>query len=371
MRNRARLRTGFTLVELLVVIAIIGTLVGLLLPAVQAAREASRGMSCRNNLNQLKTGIALYETTHNQLPGYINTKGIDGTAFQVRASWVAILLPYLEQTALSESWSRGRVGFEAGTIDQNSASYLDLLVCPSDPQPSTDQPFLSYVANAGCLQRSQGSCVAGFTPRDDSPFQQVGENPGNGLFYDRSRYVAGPDDQTGPPDFNGLNGRSVITLSTDYVQSKGDGTTSTLLLAENTRAVHWAFLEEYEYYETSEATTDEKYHFGFLWEQPDLVALAISTDQFPERMMRINGNKHESTEEPTRIGDLEPTDGFPASEHPGGVNVAFLGGAVRFLTDDIDLLVYAQLATSNRKQTDLQRGGVYERDLPPPSDGAY
>ena len=63
---------GFTLVELLVVIAIIGTLVALLLPAVQSARETARGNTCRNNLKQLMTALTLMDTTQKKLPGYIN-----------------------------------------------------------------------------------------------------------------------------------------------------------------------------------------------------------------------------------------------------------------------------------------------------------
>ena len=65
-------KSAFTLVELLVVIAIIGTLVGLLLPAVQAAREAARANTCRNNLKQLSTALTIRETSLGELPGYIN-----------------------------------------------------------------------------------------------------------------------------------------------------------------------------------------------------------------------------------------------------------------------------------------------------------
>ena len=77
-------RRGFTLVELLVVIAIIGTLVALLLPAVQSARETARGNTCRNNMKQLMTALANMDSTLKKLPGYSNevfnpngTKGLE------------------------------------------------------------------------------------------------------------------------------------------------------------------------------------------------------------------------------------------------------------------------------------------------------
>jgi len=83
---------GFTLVELLVVIAIVGTLVALLLPAVQKAREAARRMSCQNNLKQIALALHNHESALQYLP---NSKQAGST--MANRSWVPDLFPYLEQ----------------------------------------------------------------------------------------------------------------------------------------------------------------------------------------------------------------------------------------------------------------------------------
>src|SRR6187399_1015822 len=94
---------GFTLVELLVVIAIIGTLVALLLPAVQMAREAARASQCKNQLKQVGLATHQYHDAMGRLPpGWIanQPEGVPGWG------WASALLPYLEQTALESSIQR-------------------------------------------------------------------------------------------------------------------------------------------------------------------------------------------------------------------------------------------------------------------------
>mgnify|MGYP001138020239 CR=1 FL=1 len=93
---------GFTLVELLVVIAIIGILVALLLPAIQAAREAARRTECSNNLKQWALAMQVYHDIHKSLP--------IGMARTPRHTWVVSLWPHLEQTGLTESYDP-KVGF--------------------------------------------------------------------------------------------------------------------------------------------------------------------------------------------------------------------------------------------------------------------
>jgi prepilin-type N-terminal cleavage/methylation domain-containing protein len=99
--------SGFTLVELLVVIAIIGILVGLLLPAVQMAREAARRTACMNNLKQLALANANFEATKKKYPPlqeYLAHTGHGANASAKTANWVVSLLPYVEQTALRDLW---------------------------------------------------------------------------------------------------------------------------------------------------------------------------------------------------------------------------------------------------------------------------
>src|SRR5215211_6803307 len=87
-------KSAFTLVELLVVIAIIGVLVALLLPAVQAAREAARRMQCTNHLRQLSLSLQNFHDINSTFPKHLSPNGVTGV------SWLCLVLPYLEQKSL-------------------------------------------------------------------------------------------------------------------------------------------------------------------------------------------------------------------------------------------------------------------------------
>ena len=356
-------RRAFTLVELLVVIAIIGTLVALLLPAVQSAREAARNNTCKNALKQLQTALANRESTLKEFPGYMNNLGIKSTTDQIRASWIITTFPYIDQNNLWSRWSQPKGGGSAqatiANLLQDGIGELEILICPSDPPAIPGEPSLSYVANAGWIQRTNDPYTASLSPQNQ-------ENPANGVFFDRSRVdpsIAGT--LLGPPNL--FDNQPAPTITMAYISQKGDGATATMMLSENIHAVHWTYTETDDYL-SGNGARDEKYHFGFCWEQP---TSAVSTDPtIPNRL--INGDLNEDSY--VSVREILPVHGFPSSLHPGGVNVAFVGGSVTFVNDQVEPLVYAQLMTSNSSRSDLlkaQDGDIGEKNLPPPGENDY
>ena len=124
-----RFRSAFTLVELLVVIAVIGILVGLLLPAVQSAREAARRMSCQNNLHQVGIAMHNYHGIYNQLPaGWIAD---DDDHHEPGWGWAAAILPQMEQNTIYDAINFG-VPVEEGTHSVIRETTIDAYQCPSD-----------------------------------------------------------------------------------------------------------------------------------------------------------------------------------------------------------------------------------------------
>ena len=356
MKNSTK--SAFTLVELLVVIAIIGTLIGLLLPAVQSSREASRALTCSVNLTQIQVGLQLYEESNDEYPGYVEALGYDEDSSK-GVSWPVMILPFIEQSALWDSWNNA-----SNTAGRRAR--VAVLLCPSNPPDTENSPSLSYVVNAGNIENEP----------EDMCDQRM-EQSGNGVFFDRWRFPHHGNNSPNVDQRDGGEGcclcpttsqscecadpRIMMTLA--HVQT-GDGATSTMMVSESLRTVGWA--------DGKPDRPDRKWHFGFCWAQPDEV-LEGMREKDDRRLARINGRT-----EPSRyntIDEMGPHDAFLSSHHPGIVNVAFVAGNVKPVSEKISPLVYAQLMTSNRKTSELVKytkdGTVSDDELAQPSDDQY
>ncbi|NLF08376.1 MAG: DUF1559 domain-containing protein [Pirellulaceae bacterium] len=206
--NRKRIRSrsaAFTLVELLVVITIIGMLVGLLLPAVQSAREAGRRAQCMNNQKNIALAMMNFEAAKGHFPGYLNGLTIGyGTPEDVGGgviktpvssapvSWVVTLLPYLDRRDVHDQYKNVLAGGGGPAMTEFAEMSLSILLCPSDP-PEGPGPHLSYVVNRG------------INGRDNSPAL--------GVCFDLSR-------------------AGTSKVSVDFISAR-DGTSTTLLLTES------------------------------------------------------------------------------------------------------------------------------------------
>jgi prepilin-type N-terminal cleavage/methylation domain-containing protein/prepilin-type processing-associated H-X9-DG protein len=368
-----RSRHAFTLVELLVVIAIIGTLVALLLPAVQAARETARNNTCKNNMKQLSLALASYDTTQRKLPGYVNElfnpngpksgtppKPTEGR----RASWIVMTFPQIEQVALWDAWSS-----KFGAANPAPAPGIEMLICPSDVPESPNQPWNNYVMNCGLALT------------DESIIADARDNAADGIGIDANKNT-----NFGPAD--GAENEPPQEMSIAQV---ADGTSKTLMLSENMHVWYWSFgavldtaTQTYSQLDgPTNQILDEKHLFGFVFKNP----VGGSNPQ-PSAIERINGDRYfEQGTPPTAMqSSTGPTDfanstnyeryGWPNSAHSGGVNVAFCDGHLTFVADSIDPVIYAQLMTSNRNRSRLidytkPAPGLPERKMQPPPDSAY
>jgi prepilin-type N-terminal cleavage/methylation domain-containing protein len=170
MKRKQRL--GFTLIELLVVIAIIAVLIALLLPAVQQAREAARRSQCKNNLKQIGIALHNYEESYKKLPPaavWQGNNGLGGTAPEDGrhagwgATWVTMLLPNLDQTAVYELYDSKQVArsaANAGTQATALQQKLPFISCPSHPGIDTllSQDFNPTIsATAGVAKGTYGA----------------------------------------------------------------------------------------------------------------------------------------------------------------------------------------------------------------------
>ncbi|MDO4584988.1 MAG: DUF1559 domain-containing protein [Planctomycetia bacterium] len=204
-------RWGFTLVELLVVIAIIGMLVGLLLPAVQQAREAARRMSCANNLRQLTLGMLNYESANNGFPiGAYTWEGDDMSArtdrWRADHSWYSQIGPYIEQMAWYTQINL-EISMSHSSNDNARRHKMNIFACPSDMglvenewnSKNYARVRSNYLVNWGNTDYSQkdkresGETVkfggAPFQPRVKTPLSRIRDGLSNTMILSEVKVI--------------------------------------------------------------------------------------------------------------------------------------------------------------------------------------
>jgi hypothetical protein len=287
-------------VELLVVIAIIGILVALLLPAVQAAREASRRSQCSNNLKQWSVAMHNFHDTYKRLP--------IGARNNPRQTWVMHLWPFIEQMALSGQNDTSIAfyvppGTIGGTMQGLCGQRVAAYYCPSDDGSNLDASGETY-------PRCRGNYVVNW----------------GAVKYD----TAPPAEGRAP--FAHLNGNRSTPEITKLASIK-DGTSNTLLMAE---------------YLMAKSRNDNDWRgdihnddgvFKFMTittpntTAPDVVNWAI-IDPDVKMPVTTAGQQYNAAR----------------SRHPGGVHVALCDASVRFVTDTIDLATWQALGTRDGRE---------------------
>jgi prepilin-type N-terminal cleavage/methylation domain-containing protein/prepilin-type processing-associated H-X9-DG protein len=306
---------GFTLVELLVVIAIIGVLVALLLPAVQAAREAARRMKCQNNLKQIALGLQNYEGTFQKLPHGTNTPCCNPRG----DNWAIMIFPFIELKTLYDSMDHN--GFMHANTPVNVAAAqnhkLPGWICPSDPDAT--KPIMPHLpgesvspAHSLWYPGSMGPTHMGPNSDAGCVFCPVGPAPSENSYCCQGHRF-GTDAGLGFPagSFAGMFGRSERAIRFSEVT---DGLSNTFLIGE----------------------TIPKH----------CTRMGLFVHNFPLSSQIIPVNTMESAAAGTATANQNcwRTCGYK-SFHPGGAGFAMGDGSVRFAPITIDFRIYCHLGT--------------------------
>lgn len=292
----SRWRSAFTLVELLVVIAIIGVLVALLLPAVQAAREAARRTECSSKLKQLALAMHNYHDINRSLPiGYIGDVTGDG--------WVKGLLPFIEQGALADTWQEN-LNYASGTnLTVVCRTRLSAMTCPSDTEAQwfNDIPQYNYAVNLGNTSTLRVSPLNGVT-FGKAPFHNENDAAGKCITY--------------------------------ALRDVTDGTSNTLMLMEIRQGMKSQDLRGLTWWGKASGVTA---HFSPNTTSPDALESVFCPDPQAAGMpcQPFASISHASN----------PLIFSSRSRHPGGVQVALCDGSTRFVSETINITTWRNLST--------------------------
>lgn len=357
--NDQHSREGFTLIELLVVIAIIAILVAILLPAVQQAREAARRAQCKNNLKQMGIALNSYHETHRGFPAGFYSQAVSTPAQATAAgadpvfwnagpgwAWSAMLLPYLDQGNITSGLTPDAPVWAAEHADL-VASNLNVFLCPSssgDTGPilvkdEFDNPLTiggrqirlgrsHYIASHGQESCWGEECGSAGTAGD-----------GNVVFTD---IYAGA---TSPVTING-NARAVADgpfYRNSYTRFRDivDGPSNTIFVGEHSSRLSdktWAGVVPGAFVHPRFTSPENG---------PDAAAVLVLGHAGPSGgELDITGNPiiHPINFPTFHVGQMY-------SEHPGGGHVLFGDGSVRFLSENIDLIVFAELSSIAEGET--------------------
>ena len=285
---------GFTLVELLVVIAIIGILVTMLLPAVQAAREAARRAQCTNNFKQVALGLINYQSAIGRFPpGQLDLRSGQTAIF----SWAAYVLPFIEQEHVAEliDYEKAHDYFWPVTTRQASATRIETYLCPTDPQ-------------GGELVTCCGGRQFGQHELEDVRQTNMGGVMDSQILYDWYSAPNRPHLSVADGVFASGEGCRIRDIA--------DGTSKTLLIGELTGA-------------------GPDTNIAHFWISHDIVGTLDG----------INGvNTVPGGGTYTLYAGFHYA-GFSSFHPPGGCQFAFADGSVTYLSDTIDVAALAALTT--------------------------
>lgn len=299
----ARRRSAFTLVELLVVIAIIGVLVALLLPAVQAAREAARRMQCTNNLKQIALGMHNYHDTKQTLPFACGFTKQTGT-------WVAFLHPFIEQQNLYNTFDFNKS--LADPVNEPAVrTVVPTYLCPSDSSRAEAltggriQPYHNPPKSlATWYVVSMGPCRDGSSSGNSCTFCSASPQVPSYCCQGSNYGSSGPEGNC-----PGLFGRTWMT-SIPFGEVT-DGLSNTIMVGE-TIPKHCTYNGAY------------NQNFPMAGTSIPLNTMLETTDGVDSNWWRGCGFK---------------------SKHAGGANFAIADGSVHFLSENIDYKLYNEMGT--------------------------